>query len=233
LKLALGKKNFRKLLRSLWAIKSFSHTRNFAAGGGARPVRETLFERWREGKTAAFAPQQVRPSSRNAWPASPLAVARDSEGSMQAWQVLARAGLGDGDAAAPQAAAPRPRGNAADVAAARGCPPFSPRQSPAQPPAEPIWGTLRVCATPGPHGGPWPVLETEGHFVTRLANTVCAVWTWVCANNLYQEVIGKWSFCQVGKTNHHANENGSTQTLSPTDLLPKIVTDTVTYGKYA
>jgi len=107
------------------------------AGGGARPVREALFERWREGKTADFAPQQVRPSSRNAWPASPLAVARDSEGSMQAWQVLARAGLGDGDAAAPQAAAPRPLGSAADVAAARGCPhsapgraPFSPRQSP-------------------------------------------------------------------------------------------------------
>ena len=34
---------------------------------------------------------------------------------MQAWQVLASAGLGDGDAAAPQAAAPRPLGNAADV----------------------------------------------------------------------------------------------------------------------
>ena len=40
-----------------------------------------------------------------------------------------------------------------------------------------LWGTLRVCATPGPHGGPWPLLETEVHFVTRLANTVCAVWT--------------------------------------------------------
>jgi len=67
--------------------------------------------------------------------------------------------------------------------------------------------------------------------VTRLANTVCAVWTWVCANNLYQEVIEKGSFCQVGKTNHHANENDYIQTLSPTDLLPKIVTDTVTHGK--
>ena len=104
--------------------------------------------------------------------------------------------------------------------------------APTQPPAAPLWGTLRVCATPGPHGGPWPVLETEGHFVTRLANTVCAVWAWACTNNVYQEVIEKGSFfCQVGKTNHHANENDCIQTLSPTGLLPKIATDTVTHGK--
>ena len=94
-----------------------------------------------------------------------------------------------------------------------------------------LWGALRVCATPGPHGGPWPVLETEGHFATRLANTVCAVWTRACASNLYQEVIEKGPFCPVGKTNHHANENDYTQTLSPTDLLPKIVTATATHGK--
>jgi len=67
--------------------------------------------------------------------------------------------------------------------------------------------------------------------VTRLANTACAVWTWVCASIVCQEVIEKGSFCQVGKTNHHANENDYIQTLSPTDLLPKIVTDTVTHGK--
>ena len=37
-------------------------------------------------------------------------------------------------------------------------------------PAGESWGALCACATPGPHGGPWPVLETEGHFVTRLAD---------------------------------------------------------------
>ena len=108
---------------------------NLAAGGGARPVREALFERWREGKTADFAPQHVRPSSRNAWPASPLAVARDSEGSMQAWQVLARAGLADGDTAAPQAAAPRPLKCSRCVAAARGCPHSAPGRAPVSLPA--------------------------------------------------------------------------------------------------
>ena len=61
-------------------MKNLFHE-NLAADGGARPVREALFERWRG----------------------------------RFWQVLARAGLADGDAAAPQAAAPRPLTNAADV----------------------------------------------------------------------------------------------------------------------
>ena len=120
----------------IFSTKKSSMQDNLAAGGGARPVREALFERWREGKTAAFAPQHVRPSSRNAWPASPLAVARDSEGSMQAWQVLARAGLADGDTAAPQAAAPRPLSNAADVLQLL-------EDAPIQPPAEPRYRCRR------------------------------------------------------------------------------------------
>ena len=66
----------------------------------------------------------------------PLAVARDSEGSMQAWQVLARAGLADGDAAAPQAGAPRPLNNAADVLQLL-------EDAPSQPPAEPRYRCRR------------------------------------------------------------------------------------------
>ena len=81
----------------------------------------------------------------------PLAVARDSEGSMQAWQVLARAGLADGDAAAPQAGAPRPLSNAADVLQLL-------EDAPSQPPAEPryrcrrrrlsAWHRLRARSRP-------------------------------------------------------------------------------------
>jgi len=64
---------------------------------------------------------------------------------MQAWQALARAGLADGDAAAPQAAAPRPLGNAADVAAARGCPHSAPGRAPCSPRQSPF-GELCVSA---------------------------------------------------------------------------------------
>ena len=89
----------------------------------------------------------------------PLAVARDSEGSMQAWQVLARAGLADGDAAAPQAGAPRPLNNAADVLQLL-------EDAPSQPPAEPHYRSLnagvaakcRFFCVPaaGTHGPPPP-----------------------------------------------------------------------------
>ena len=94
----------------------------------------------------------------------PLAVARDSEGSMQAWQALARAGLADGDAAAPQAAAPRPLGNAADVAAARGCPHSAPGRAPLSPRQSPV-GELRVSAL---HLAP---TAARGQFLKRRATS--------------------------------------------------------------